>query len=61
MRGEEPGTCGAKIRDGATGEQVRYHVCARGGWKQVLAGYERPIYGGAGEVGTCVHAEGRVD
>jgi len=60
VRGEEPGARGAEIYDGATGEQVRHHVCARRGWDQVLAGYEGSRYGGAGEAGTCVHAEARL-
>ena len=60
VRGKEPGARRAEVRDGVTGEQVRYHVCARGGWNEVLAGYEGPIHGSTWEIGTCLHAEGRI-
>ena len=60
MRREEPGARGAQVRNGTPDKQVRHHLCARGGWNQVLAGYEGPVYSGAWEVGTCVHAEGSI-
>ena len=59
VRGKEPCPRGVKIRDGVVGEQVRYHVCPRRGRDQMLARYERSVYGGAGEIGACVHAKGK--
>lgn len=45
------------VRDGATGAQVRCHVCVRGGGLEAgcLAGYDGRVYGRG-----WFHAEGRV-